>query len=400
MGGKESLFRLSVGAKATLPSDATVAWYPLMSASELSSGAGRLVLHEGIDAFDGLAPEWEALETLYASPFLTHAWLRSWWGAFGTGTPVTAVLRGHDGRLRAAALLQRDRLGGLSASANDHSGDWDAVAVDDDARRAFFAGLAAEGERRLVLGPMRSGSPGLLAAWAGVHAAGMRAVAEEGPRSPYLALPRSFDELMGGLSRNLRSQVGRRHRALQREGSLSFRVTTGGEHLGADLDAFLAVEASGWKAAAGTAILREDGAEGLYRSFAGATATQGRLRLSLLELDGHPIAGDLGVVIGAEAFLVKTAFDENWGRLSPGLVLRAEVLRESIEEGLTGYDFLGPDDAYKLRWTSLVRPRVTLHAFGGALAVPGAAWRRLARPTLKRLRRVASAPVAALAALA
>jgi hypothetical protein len=68
-------------------------------------------------------------------------------------------------------------------------------------------------------------------------------------------------------------------------------------------------------------------------------------------------------------------------------VLRADVLQASIDEGLSGYDFLGPADEYKLRWTPTVRPRVILRAYRGAAALPGLAWRRRIRPALKAARR-------------
>ena len=168
---------------------------------------------------------------------------------------------------------------------------------------------------------------------------------------------------------------------------MTFRTTTGGDRLDADLDELFRVEASGWKARGGTAILTEPGAERLYRSFAHAAAARGWLRVHLLEVDGRVVAGDLGCAIGDEAFLIKTGFDEAWSHESPGLVLRGEVLRATIEDGRRGYDFLGPDDDYKLRWTDTVRPRLTLHAYRGAAAVPGAAWHRTLRPALRRARR-------------
>ena len=51
-------------------------------------------------ALRALRPEWEALwRRATATPFQSPAWLLPWWGAFGTGRPRAAVLRGGDGRL-------------------------------------------------------------------------------------------------------------------------------------------------------------------------------------------------------------------------------------------------------------------------------------------------------------
>ena len=287
--------------------------------------------------------------------------------------------------MRAAAALCRTPLGGLAAPADEHSDDWDAVAEDEDARRELWRAVAGIGARHLTLSSLRA-ADGLPAAQEALAGAGYRLHATPGNRSPWLELPESPDALLAAQSRNMRSQVSRRRRQLEKEGEVAFRTTTGGDGLDADLDELFRVEASGWKAREGTAILAEPGAADLYRSFAHAAARRGWLRVHLLEVGGRVVAGDLGCAIGDQGFLVKTGFDEEWSKLSPGLVLRAEVLRASIEDGLRGYDFLGPDDPYKLRWTETVRPRVTLRAYRGAAALPGLAYRSAVRPALKRAR--------------
>lgn len=357
-----------------------------MAVDDVVKGAGGVVFHHGEEAFIQYRNRWESLSERSPSPFLTHGWLLAWWRAYGRGTLVTAALHGADGELRAAATLQEAPLGGLAATANDHSGDWDAVAQDDMAREELWDAVAGLDVRYVTLRHLRAGESSEHGARRALGRAGLRAQATPGNRSPYLELPGTYDELLAGYSRNFRSQLGRRRRQLEKEGALTFRVTTGGPATDADLDALFRVEASGWKGREGSAIRGNPRSERLYRGFAHALAEQGRLRLYLLELDGTAVAADLGCAVGGTGFLVKTGFDEAWGRLSPGLVLRGEVLQASIEEGLRGYDFLGPDDPYKLRWTDTVRPRVTLRGFRGAAALPGTTWHGALRPALKRAR--------------
>ncbi len=135
---------------------------------------------------------------------------------------------------------------------------------------------------------------------------------------------------------------------------------------------------------AGTAIAADPTLIEHYRAFAEAASAQGWLRLYMLELNGKLIAADYGCVFNGCGYLIKTAFDEDLGRFAPGLVLRAEVLGASIEEGLGSYDFLGGPDEYKLRWADHMRGRRTIHAFRGAGTVPTYVWRRRLRPALKR----------------
>ena len=333
-----------------------------------------------------LPPGWDQLALRTPSPFLMRAWLDSWWGARGRGERVIASLVA-EGELLAAASLAQSRIGTLTATADEHSGDWEVVAVDDRARSTLLGQLASLDHTVLSLGPMRSSA----LAHGAFARAGRRTRELEGPRSPYLELPGSFDELLAARSANLRSQLRRRRRALEGRGDLRLRTITGGATLEGDLEAVLRLEASGWKARAGTAMLSRPDTERLYRAFVHAAAKEGWLRLHLLELGGVPIAGDLACAIGGEGFLVKTGFDESLADFSPGFVLRGEVLRGCIEEGLRGYDFLGGPDPYKTRWTEELRPRTRVHGYRGMRSVPSEVWRHALRPALARARRHAQA---------
>ena len=345
----------------------------------------RVVLHRGGEAFAALSREWDALAAAHAvSPYATHAWLSAFLDGFGGADRLFCpVLHAADGSLRAAACLVRDRAGSLATLTNVHSGDWDVVAADDAARERIWRAIVDFRPLRLILDGLIASGPSAEIARRVLDDGGYRVMATPGVRSPYLPLPGSYEELLRAGSRNMRGQVARRGRQLEREGTLTFRTVHTGPSLETDLDAFLTLEAAGWKGSSGTAILRAPATEPVYRAFVRTAAERGWLRLHLLELDGRLIAGDLGCAIGDTGFLIKTTFDEELSRLSPGLVLRGRVLEASIAEGLKGYDFLGPDDAYKLRWTGTVRPRVTLRAHRPPLHVPARAWHRRVRPALK-----------------
>lgn len=328
---------------------------------------------------DSLGLEWDALALNVGSPFLTRTWLSCWWSAFGCGDPLWLVLRDSDGFLRAGAFLHR--IGRrIEASANVHSGDWDGLASNDEARAELWAAIACQGVNRIRLQAVPAESSRL--ACRELESAGYRVVCKAGPYCPRLELPDSWDELIGAVSGGLRQQIGRRYRALQRQGALTFRTVGGGPTLEDDLSAFFYVEASGWKGRAGTAIVSNAATERLYRGFARAAAANDWLRLHLLELDGVVIAASYDCVYEGNAFLLKTSFSEAHGRYSPGLVLLAEVLRSSIEEGLRCYEFLGEPERYKTRWTSALRPRVHIWAYRG-LARQGYLYPQIVRPLLR-----------------
>jgi CelD/BcsL family acetyltransferase involved in cellulose biosynthesis len=336
-----------------------------------------------------LAAEWDELAYADGSPFLTHAWLSAWWSGFGKGEPLWFTLQDEQGGMRAGAFMQR--VGGqLTAAANVHSGDWDAVARDEDARAELWQAIIADGANRVRVQAMPERAPGTRMLSQSLADAGYSVAEVPGPFCPWLELPGSPDELLAGVSSSLRAQVKRKRRGLEKAGAVEFRTVAGGATFDDDLETFLRLEASGWKGESGTAILSDPANERLYREFAHAAATKGWMRLYVLEVGGEPIAADYGCAFAGRGVFIKTGFDEAHSRLSPGLVLRAEVLRSSIEEGLRHYDFLGEADIYKTRWTAEVHPRTRLFAYRG-LARPGYAYRKTLRPLLKSARDRATA---------
>jgi CelD/BcsL family acetyltransferase involved in cellulose biosynthesis len=335
--------------------------------------------------FGEIASDWDRLAAGGGSPFLTAAWLSSWWRAFAPERASALVLRADDESILAGGLfLETD--GALRAAVNDHTNDWGIVAEDDEARACFWAEVARLGRRRVALEPLLDEADAVRTPRRALEEAGYRLAEETLEPSPWLELPDSFDDLLAGRSRNLRSQVGRRRRALEREGELTLRVVKGGPTLGGDLDAFFALEAGGWKGRSGTAIAADADLVELYRGFAESAAAHGWLRLYMLELNDRLVAADYGCVFEGCGYLIKTSFDEELGRFAPGLVLRAGVLGASIDEGLQRYDFLGGPDEYKLRWADRLRGRTALHAFRGAGAVHAYAWRKRIRPALRGAR--------------
>jgi CelD/BcsL family acetyltransferase involved in cellulose biosynthesis len=336
------------------------------------------------EALPGMASEWDALAIGAGSPFLTAEWLMAWWEAYGTHTPVVLTLRDDAGRLRAGAFCRATRFW-LHAPANPESGSWDVVAADEMARAQCWRALARLGPSRLQLAAMIENSHEIEVARRALRAEGFRVYRRGGPSSPYLVLPETWEALLRSVSRNLRSQVGARLRRLERAGELRFRTVTGGPELASAIDALLRVEHSGWKQREGTSILSDPRSEALYRSFAVGAAERGWLRLQLLELDGDAIAADYGCSFAGTAFLLKTGFDERYAALSPGLVLRAAVLRAAIEEGCRAYDFLGGADGYKLRWGAEIRERVVVRAYSGLATLPETFVDAALRPAAKRL---------------
>ncbi|WP_232629278.1 GNAT family N-acetyltransferase [Methylobacterium sp. Leaf118] len=132
--------------------------------------------------------------------------------------------------------------------------------------------------------------------------------------------------LAGHPHRGRLKDLRRRRRRLGESGTLAFVSATEGPALEQALEEFLALEAAGWKGAAGTALRCGADTEALARALFRADGAPA-VRADLLRLDGRTIAASLALVAGGTAFLLKTAYDEGSRAQAPGLVLEADIVR-------------------------------------------------------------------------
>ena len=99
----------------------------------------------------------------------------------------------------------------------------------------------------------------------------------------------------------------------------------------ADLDEwteqFLQLEAAGWKGKGGSALASQTNTAAMFRQSLQGAAALGRLERLALKLNGRPIAMLANFITPPGAFSYKTAFDEDFSRFSPGVLLQQENLQ-------------------------------------------------------------------------
>jgi hypothetical protein len=128
--------------------------------------------------------------------------------------------------------------------------------------------------------------------------------------------------LSGKKRKELRRQLAR----LCEQGAVNFVRQSDSDGLAEWIEHFLAMEAAGWKGKAGSALALRDTTETLFRESLQGAASHGRLERLSLTLDGRPIAMLANFITPPGAFSYKTAFDENYARFSPGVLLQCENL--------------------------------------------------------------------------
>ncbi len=134
--------------------------------------------------------------------------------------------------------------------------------------------------------------------------------------------------LQTALSTGYRKEMRRLRRRLGELGTLQTRVLESFAELPVWLEYFLRLEASGWKGDAGTAMIQHERERRFIREAVERGFPQGKVMLQGLFLDGRPLAMQLQFRAGDGAFSFKTAFDESYGRFSPGVQAQLDNIHE------------------------------------------------------------------------
>ena len=317
---------------------------------------------------------WDSLSRAHSDPFMCVDWVAAWWEAFAPRTRGAVIVARRDGELVAGLPL----LAGGAPMANDHSPVFRPLAADDEARAAVLEAGIAEGGGRLVLPSLPADDPA--AAWpkAVLAPRAIALIAETGGEfSDWREISRPR---WGAPLERFRRKMGREH-------ELVMRLNEPPADLERELERGFAVEASGWKGREGTAIVSKPETERFYRAIAESFHARGELACSSIELDGRVAAWDLSLLHHGRVFLLKTAYDEEFRKLAPGLVLRLSVIEDCFERGLAAHELLGHVDDWKPKFATAERRHVEAQLFAGGA---GFARARLVESAKRRARRLRS----------
>jgi CelD/BcsL family acetyltransferase involved in cellulose biosynthesis len=330
-------------------------------------------------ALAGLARPWAALlaDTPAASGFQSLPWIlacRSWLPADGRRLHTLVVRDGDDPiGILPAELGSRGDLRFVGDAVSNYAGPVHRADRLEDVAAALGDHLARDTAVRLVdLRGLREGAP-FLVAWSAGRRAGFRAPGVVRTASaPWLDLSPGWKAIAARRSGTARGLVARKWRALTRLGRLEFVETEDPDGVRDALPAMFRLFRARWAGrheSGGFADRRR----AFHERAAQALAADGRVRLSLLLLDGDPIAFAYGVrgTRGTVSYVL--AHDDALASCSPGALLLARMLEAACARGDAEYDFSIGDEQYKTEWATGTRGvfRV-VEARAGSAAVVGA----------------------------
>jgi CelD/BcsL family acetyltransferase involved in cellulose biosynthesis len=174
---------------------------------------------------------------------------------------------------------------------------------------------------------------------------------------PYLELPASWDDFLSGLGRNLRQNLGRYGRKLDREAGARVveRLVSEPDEAESTLLDLAELHRRSRAAGSDTTAFHDDGMVEFHRRVAFRFAAEGKLRMHRLDVGDRAAAIIYCFRHGDVVSFYQTGYDPELGRYGPGRRIMAVAIRSAIEEGAAEFDFLRGDEPHKNRWGGAVR---------------------------------------------
>ncbi|MGQ3102132.1 MAG: GNAT family N-acetyltransferase [Sphingopyxis solisilvae] len=166
-----------------------------------------------------------------------------------------------------------------------------------------------------------------------------------------------------------RKELRRQANRLAEQGAVRFRRWQAGEALDPWIEAFLDLEVRGWKGRAGSALASHGDTQAWFRAILTGAAAAGRLDMRALDLDEQPLAMLVNFLTPPGGFSFKTAFDEDYARFSPGVLLQQANLDLLEDPTIAWVDSCAAPDHPMI--DSVWRERRALVWVNAALSSPG-----------------------------
>jgi CelD/BcsL family acetyltransferase involved in cellulose biosynthesis len=344
-----------------------------------------------VDQIDAVAEEWDDLaQRTGADPWHRPAWYRIWWLAFGDG-PLHVYSVRREGRLVAVAPIVRGQLGWQTPT-NWHSPAFSIVAEDEAARGELVEQILAARPSWLTLPFMQPSEAETVVRAAAKR--GYRALVRTQMRSPYVPTDGPLENLWETDIDTHKSprELARRRKKLDGRGNAEFVVDDGRNHIDELLAEALPIEASGWKAELGTAIVSRPDTLQFYDELMRWASDEGILRAMYFRVDGVMVACELCFAYGDRLAIIKGGIDPMWKKYAVGVLTHFEITRYCFEHDITSLEWLGDEAPHKRAWTSKSRELKLVQLFRpdplGAGAYSAYAYGRpLAKRALARVKR-------------
>jgi CelD/BcsL family acetyltransferase involved in cellulose biosynthesis len=233
--------------------------------------------------------------------------------------PVISMRRAY--KIPLPALVAAEPYGTLCTPLLDRD-------VAQDAAAKLLQQARHSGAHALILPNMSLDGPAMQAIAAVLQRQGLRFHTLKSHLRASLDATREADELLrDALGAKKLKELRRLRNRLGEHGAVRFEVARSPQDVAAALEAFLQLEASGWKGQRGTALVQDKGDAAFARRAAMASADSGQCEIVTLRAGDTPVAAAIVVRHQHRAFYFKLGIDERFAKYSPGVQLTLELTR-------------------------------------------------------------------------
>jgi CelD/BcsL family acetyltransferase involved in cellulose biosynthesis len=94
-------------------------------------------------------------------------------------------------------------------------------------------------------------------------------------------------------------------------------------------------------------FLERPGMTAFFRDMTAVMANAGMLRLYVLTFDAEAVAMVLNFDVGGRLYMYNSGYDPQYSHYAVGLMSKALLLQDAIEQNRTAVDFMRGDESYK-----------------------------------------------------
>jgi len=283
----------------------------------------------------------------WASVFVSPAWMQVWYRVFGAGEELyLRAIRQQDTIIGIAPLKKHENSVSFVGNADvcDYLDFIVAPGKEDIFFNALLDYLKSQGIGEMDLKSVRHDSTVFTHLADAAKKQGYHVICEVEDSSSELALPGTWDEYLELLTTKQCREVKRKLRRLHEAGRVEFRCIDGKNNLHENMNLFLKMFV---KSRPDKADFLTEQMRSFFNLLADDMAMAGFLRICILELDTRPIAMTMCFDYNDSVYLYNSGYEPEYYHLSAGLMSKVLGIKDTIQRGKKGFDFLKGAEIYK-----------------------------------------------------
>jgi CelD/BcsL family acetyltransferase involved in cellulose biosynthesis len=323
---RRALLKDSIGARpraAASPDRDTLA--PL---GDITASQWRRLAERAVEPNGYYLPDWELAVNAFARGRTGVSALGAWRDAPAAQEGTTSLI----GLVPVISLWRAYRIPLPGLVSADPYGTLATPLIDRDMANDAVAGLMLEarkaGAHALMLRDVPLDGAAMKVFTERLQQDGRRPLVLQSHVRACLDATRDADELLrDALGPKKLKELRRQRHRLAEHGAVHFDVARTPKDVASALEIFLNLEASGWKAKRGTALVQDEGDAGFVRRAAKALAEIGQCEIVTLRAGDTAVAAAIVLRHLDRAFYFKLGVDERFAKLSPGVQLTLDLTR-------------------------------------------------------------------------